>query len=92
MNQNLTENLTEKFNESVKNFTELQNQMINGFFFPGVNASTVKNPFENLPNANEIYDNTVKFHNACIQYHTSILTAMEALNSLNPVTNKKNKK
>jgi hypothetical protein len=48
-------------------------------------------PFENMTNATEIYENTVKFHTACIQYHSSVLNILETMNSLNPVNNKKNK-
>ena len=77
----------EKIKDTVKTFTDLQNEILKGFF--GDFSSPVKNPFENLANPSEIYENTVKFHTACIQYHNSVLNILETMNALNPIkTNK----
>jgi hypothetical protein len=79
---------TEAIAESVKTFTEMQKEMINGMFTE--NPFKIENPFSKISNSTEIMENTVKFHNACIQYHTSVLSMLEAMNALNPIkkTNK----
>ena len=81
-------NTTEKIAETVKTFTEIQKDMINGMF--GENPFKLENPFSTITNHTEILENTIKFHKASIDYHTSIISMLEAMNSLNPVkTNKK---
>ena len=81
-------NTTERIAESVKTFTEIQKDLINGMFTE--NPFKVENPFSAITNHNEILENTIKFHKASIDYHTSIISMLEAMNSLNPVkTNKK---
>lgn len=83
----MTETVKEKMNESVKSFLDLQNEVMNNFF--GTSPLKFTSPFEGMPNPNEIYENTVKFHTACIQYHNSVLNILDTMNSLNPVKNKK---
>ena len=85
----MNQHVKEKFTESVKSFVDLQNEVMTNLF--GTSPMKFTTPFENMTNATEIYENTVKFHTACIQYHTSVLNILETMNSLNPVNNKKNK-
>lgn len=81
-------NTTEKIAESVKTFTDFQKEMFNGMFTE--NPFTMENPFSTITNHTEILENTIKFHKASIDYHTSIISMLEAMNALNPVkTNKK---
>jgi hypothetical protein len=83
---------TENFTESLKNIADLQKEAMKNFFTFTTNSTNnlFANPFEGMPNQSEIYENAVKFHTACIQYHNSILSMLEAMNALNPVkTNKK---
>lgn len=86
----MTKDVTEKFAESLKTITDLQQEVMKGFFTTATNSTKnlMTNPFEGLTNQKEIYENTVKFHTACIQYHNSILSMLEAINSLNPIKNK----
>ena len=79
-------NTTEAIAESVKTFTDMQKEMINGMFKDS--PFKIENPFSKLPNSTEIVENTVKFHTACIQYHNSVLNIIEAMQALNPVKNK----
>lgn len=77
------ETMTEQFST----FAEMQKTMFDGMF--GENPFKIENPYLNFKNPTEIYENTVKFHTACIQYHNSVLSMLEAMNSLNPIkTNK----
>ena len=75
---------TEAIAESVKTF----NGMFNGMFTE--NPFKIENPFAKMTNHTDMYENTVKFHTACIQYHNSVLNMLEAMNALNPIkkTNK----
>jgi hypothetical protein len=82
-------NVKEKITESVKSFVDLQNEVMTNLF--GTSPLKFTAPFENIPNPNEFYENTVKFHTACIQYHNSVLNILDSMNSLNLVNNKKNK-
>ena len=86
-------NVTEQFTESFKTITDLQQEVMKGFFNSATNSTKnlMTNPFEGMSNSNEIYENTVKFHTACIQYHNSILNMLEAINSLNPIKTNKTK-
>lgn len=78
---------TEAIAESAKKFAELQKEMITGMF--GDSPFKITNPFENLSNPTDVYENTVKFHTACLEYHKSVLNMLEAMNALNPLkTNK----
>lgn len=83
-------NMTEQFAESVKTITDIQQEAMKNFFTIATNSTKnlMTNPFEGMTNQKEIYENTVKFHTACIQYHNSILNMLEAINSLNPIKNK----
>lgn len=87
----MNQNVQEKFTDSVKSFVDLQNEVMTNLF--GASPLKFTPPFENMPNPNEIYENTVKFHTACIQYHNSVLNILDTMNSLNPNSkiNKKNK-
>lgn len=85
----MTETVKDKMNESVKSFLDLQNEVMSNFF--GTAPLKFTSPFEGMPNPNEIYENTVKFHTACIQYHNSVLNILDTMNSLNPVKNKNKK-
>jgi hypothetical protein len=78
---------TEAIAESVKTFTDMQKEMMNGMFTE--NPFKIENPFAKMTNQSDMYENTVKFHTACIQYHNSVLNMLEAMNALNPIkTNK----
>ena len=80
-------NTTEAIAESVKNFTEFQKEMMNGFV--GSNPFSLENPFIKFANSNEIMENTIKFHKASIDYHNSIISMLEAINAVNPLKSSK---
>lgn len=86
----MTETINEKMTESLKTITDFQQEVMKNFFTVATNSTKnlMNNPFEGMTGQKEIYENTVKFHTACIQYHNSILSMLEAINSLNPIKNK----